>query len=126
MTHKMNLNPEPFEMISTGQKTIELRLNDEKRQKIKVGDMIEFTQTETGQKLITEVITLHRFDTFTELYQELPLLKCGYTEADIATAKPEDMDLYYTPEKQKKYGVLGIELKVLNPKRAFYETTNNY
>lgn len=126
MTHKMNLNPEPFEMIRTGQKTIELRLNDEKRQKIKVGDMIEFTQTETGQKLITEVITLHRFDTFTELYQELPLLKCGYTEADIATAKPEDMDLYYTPEKQKKYGVLGIELKVLNPKRAFYETTNNY
>lgn len=101
MTHKMNLNPEPFEMIRTGQKTIELRLNDEKRQKIKVGDMIEFTQTETGQKLITEVITLHRFDTFTELYQELPLLKCGYTEADIATAKPEDMDLYYTPEKQK-------------------------
>ncbi|WP_253289129.1 ASCH domain-containing protein [Lachnoclostridium sp. MSJ-17] len=126
MTHKMNLNPEPFEMIRTGQKTIELRLNDEKRQKIKVGDMIEFTQTETGQKLITEVITLHRFDTFTELYQELPLLKCGYTEADIATAKPEDMDLYYTPEKQKKYGVLGIELKVLNQKRAFYETTNNY
>ena len=126
MTHKMNLNPEPFEMIRTGQKTIELRLNDEKRQKIKVGDMIEFTQTETGQKLITEVITLHRFDTFTELYQELPLLKCGYTEADIATAKPEDMDLYYTPEKQKKYGVLGIELKALNPKRAFYETTNNY
>ena len=126
MTHKMNLNPEPFEMIRTGQKTIELRLNDEKRQKIEVGDMIEFTQTETGQKLITEVITLHRFDTFTELYQELPLLKCGYTEADIATAKPEDMDLYYTPEKQKKYGVLGIELKVLNPKRAFYETTNNY
>ncbi|MBU5461226.1 ASCH domain-containing protein [Lachnoclostridium sp. MSJ-17] len=122
----MNLNPEPFEMIRTGQKTIELRLNDEKRQKIKVGDMIEFTQTETGQKLITEVITLHRFDTFTELYQELPLLKCGYTEADIATAKPEDMDLYYTPEKQKKYGVLGIELKVLNQKRAFYETTNNY
>ena len=88
--------------------------------------MIEFNQTETGQKLITEVITLHRFDTFTELYQELPLLKCGYTEADIATAKPEDMDLYYTPEKQEKYGVLGIELKVLNPKRAFYETTNNY
>lgn len=126
MTHKMNLNPEPFEMIRTGQKTIELRLNDEKRQKIKVGDMIEFTQTETGQKLITEVITLHRFDTFTELYQELPLLKCGYTEADIVTAKPEDMDLYYTPEKQKKHGVLGIELKVLNPKRAFYETTNNY
>ena len=114
MVHKMNLYQEPFEMICNGQKTIELRLNDEKRQKIKVGDMIEFSQTETGEKLTAEVIALHKFDFFAELYQKLPLLKCGYTESDITTAKPEDMNLYYTPEQQEKYGVLGIELKVLN------------
>lgn len=114
MAHKMNLYQEPFEMICNGQKTIELRLNDEKRQKIKVGDMIEFSQTETGEKLTAEVIALHKFDFFAELYQKLPLLKCGYTESDITTAKPEDMNLYYTPEQQEKYGVLGIELKVLN------------
>ena len=114
MEHKMNLNPEPFEMIRSGQKTIELRLNDEKRKQIKVGDIIEFTQTETGEKLITKVIAVHRFDSFAELYQELPLLKCGYTESDIASAKPEDMDLYYTPEQQEKYGVLGIEIKLLD------------
>ena len=110
----MNLNPEPFEMIRSGQKTIELRLNDEKRKHINVGDIIEFTQTDTGEKLFAEVINLHRFDSFTKLYQELPLLKCGYTKADITTAKPEDMDLYYTPEQQEMYGVLGIELKALN------------
>ena len=114
MTHKMNLNPEPFKMICSGQKTIELRLNDEKRQKIKVGDSIEFTQAETEECLIVQVIAIHRFDSFAELYRELPLLKCGYTKADIATAKPEDMNLYYTPEQQEKYGVLGIELKALN------------
>lgn len=100
-------------MIRNGQKTIELRLNDEKRQGIKVGDSIEFTQTETGEKLITEVIALHRYDSFAELYQELPLLKCGYTQSDISTAKPEDMDLYYTPEQQEKHGVLGIEIIVI-------------
>ena len=113
MTHKMKLNPDPFEMICSGKKTIELRLNDEKRQKIKVGDMIEFSQTETGEKLTAEVIALHKFDSFAELYQKLPLLKCGYTKADIETAKPEDMDLYYTPEQQAKYGVLGIEIKII-------------
>ena len=113
MAHKMNLNPEPFEMIRTGQKNIELRLNDEKRQRIKIKDIIEFAQTETGEKLVTEVIALHRFDTFAELYQKLPLLKCGYTETDIADANPEDMDLYYTPEQQNEYGALGIEVKVL-------------
>ena len=40
-------------------------------------------------------------------------MKCGYTKADIATAKPEDMNLYYTPEQQAKYGVLGIEIKII-------------
>ena len=114
MIHKMNLHPEPFEMIYSGQKTIELRLNDEKRCMIKVGDCIEFIQTETSEKLIAEVIALHKFDSFVELYQKLPLLKCGYTEADIAAAKPEDMDSYYTPEQQSKHGVLGIEIKVIN------------
>ena len=114
MTHKMKLNPDPFEMICSGKKTIELRLNDEKRQKIKVGDIIEFSHIQTGEKLIAKVIAIHKFDSFAELYQKLPLLKCGYTESDITTAKPEDMNLYYTPEQQEKYGVLGIELKVLN------------
>ena len=113
MIHKMNLKPEPFAMIHSSQKTIELRLNDEKRRMINVGDRIEFTQTETGEKLIAEAIVLHRFDSFAELYRELPLLKCGYTEADIDTANPEDRDLYYTPEQQRKYGVLGIEIKVI-------------
>ena len=35
MKHYMNLCPEPFEMIRSGKKTIELRLNDEKRKIIK-------------------------------------------------------------------------------------------
>lgn len=113
MAHKMNLNPEPFAMIRSGQKTIELRLNDEKRKRIQVGDIIEFTQSETREKLITKVVAIHRFDSFAELYQKLPLLKCGYKKADIETAKPEDMNLYYTPEQQAKYGVLGIEIKII-------------
>ena len=114
MIHKMNLNSEPFERILSGRKTIELRLNDEKRRLIKVGDKIEFIQTETGEKLIAKVTALHRFDSFAELHRKLPLLKCGYTAADISTAKPEDMNLYYTPEQQRKYGVLGIDIKVIN------------
>ena len=40
MKHYINLNPEPFEMIRSGKKTIELRLNDEKRKTISVGDTI--------------------------------------------------------------------------------------
>ena len=108
--HDMKLNPSPFAMIKSGKKTIELRLFDEKRQKIKVGDMIVFTDTNTGEKLNTTVVKLHRFNSFEELYKSLPLLKCGYTEENIDKAKPSDMEQYYSAEEQKKYGVIGIEL----------------
>ncbi|MBU1091861.1 hypothetical protein KKA27_03305 [Patescibacteria group bacterium] len=33
--------PDPFERIKRGEKKIEIRLFDEKRQKIKIGDIIE-------------------------------------------------------------------------------------
>lgn len=113
-THPMSLHPVPFEMIRSGQKTYELRLYDEKRRKVCPGDHIEFTNTETGEKMRCEVAALHRFDSFDKLYASLPLLKCGYTEAAINTAKPEDMNEYYTPEKQEKYGVIGIEIKTIS------------
>lgn len=43
MIHEMKLNNEPFTLIKAGTKVIELRLNDEKRRKLAVGDKIEFT-----------------------------------------------------------------------------------
>lgn len=113
MKHYMNLNPEPFEMISSGKKTIELRLNDEKRKAISVGDTIVFTNTQDSNRQIFATVTaLHKFKNFKELYENLPLLKCGYTEEDIDGAKPEDMNIYYSKELEEKYGALGIELIV--------------
>lgn len=113
MKHYMNLCPEPFEMIRSGKKTIELRLNDEKRRAISVGDTIVFTNTQdSGMQISTTVTALHKFRNFAELYSKLPLLKCGYTEEDIGSAKPEDMNIYYSKELEEKYGVLGIELSV--------------
>jgi len=43
MLHQMKLQPSPFEKIKNGSKTIEVRLNDEKRQLLKVGDEIQFS-----------------------------------------------------------------------------------
>ena len=108
--HEMKLDASPFEMIKSGKKTIELRLFDEKRQGVKPGDRIVFTNTSTGEKLDAEVLKLHRFESFFELYKSLPLLKCGYTDENIGTAHPSDMEKYYSPEDERKYGVVGIEL----------------
>lgn len=111
MLHRMNLQPEPFEKIRSGQKTIELRLYDEKRRLITVGDCIEFSCG--GETFLTGVIGLHHFASFAELYDHLPLLQCGYTAETVLSASPRDMESYYSPQQQVKYGVLGIELKLL-------------
>ena len=109
-THKMRLNPHPFEMIKNGQKTIELRLFDEKRSRIGEGDRIVFTNTDYEESVDTVVVKIHRFDTFEELYENLPLLRCGYTSENVDTASFRDMEKYYSVEEQTKYGVVGIEL----------------
>lgn len=62
MLHTMKLKQEPFEKIKNGFKTIELRLYDEKRQKVQVGDYIEFSLIDNSrEKLQTRVTALHRF-----------------------------------------------------------------
>lgn len=109
-THEMKLQASPFEKIKSGEKNIELRLFDEKRQKIKIGDNIIFTNTVNGEKICTTVKNLYKFDSFEELYKAIPLLQCGYTVENVCTAHPSDMEKYYSTEEQKKYGVVGIEL----------------
>ncbi len=107
--HEMRLHNEPFELIKCGSKTIELRLNDEKRQLIKVEDTIEFTNIVTEEKLKTKVVALYKYANFAELYKDFDKISLGYKEDEIANFK--DMEMYYTKEEQNKYGVVGIEIK---------------
>ena len=59
MRHEMTLFPRPYASIASGQKTIELRLYDEKRQSIQIGDQIRFTNTEdASQTTLCEVVGL--------------------------------------------------------------------
>ncbi len=110
MLHNMKLWREPFESIKSGRKTIELRLCDEKRRKIRVGDFIRFDLVGGEESLTAEVVALYPFASFEELYKVLPLEKCGYE--DVSKAKWQDMEEYYSKEEREKYGVLGIEVRV--------------
>ena len=112
--HIMNLVPSPFQMIREGKKTIELRLYDEKRKSISVGDTITFVNTkDASETLNVRVVDLFVFDSFAELYKKLPLSECGYTKDDIDSASPDDMEEYYSKEKQKQYGVVGIKISLV-------------
>ena len=114
MTHTLNLHPQPFALIADGRKTIELRLCDEKRSQIQVGDTLVFTHSDDSTQTLTAKVTaLHRFPDFAALYAALPLDKCGYLPEELPTASPEDMNLYYSAEKQAIYGVVGIEIALI-------------
>ena len=110
MKHTMNLNPRPFLAIKSGTKTIEIRLYDEKRQKLNVGDSIEFTNREDNELLLVDIINLHIFKNFEDLYSKFDKISIGYNEEEIAN--PKDMNQYYSVEDIKKYGVVGIEITV--------------
>ena len=103
MIHQMKLRPVPFSQIRAGTKTVELRLQDEKRRLIRIGARIPFTQTETGEQLTVRVTSLHPFSSFEALFAQLGSECCG---------GHVDMELYYPPEEQRRWGVLGIGISL--------------
>jgi ASC-1-like (ASCH) protein len=114
MKHSMRLYEKPFKSIQEGKKIVEVRLNDEKRQKLQIGDMIEFVKIpKTGEMLKVEVIELCRYDTFEEMYQAIPfdLFDCkGSTMEEMINETFE----IYTKEQEKQWGTLAIKIGVLN------------
>lgn len=109
--HRMHLEPKAYARMEDEKKTIELRLYDEKRRRIQAGDVIRFESTEDETDVLFARVTGMRFfASFDELYAALPLDACGYAPEEVKAASPRDMDKYYPPEEQKKWGVVGIEL----------------
>lgn len=106
----MRLHNGPFEKIKSGTKTIEMRLNDEKRQLIKVGDFIKFINRVTEEELTTLVKGLYYYESFDELYKHFDKVSIGYDLED--DADPNDMSQYYSNEDIENYGVVGIEIEV--------------
>ena len=105
----MNLQVEPFEKIKEGRKTLELRLYDEKRQQVAVGDAIVFR---CGEETVrTKVKGLHLVPDFAALFAAVPKEMLGYGPEEVAD--PGHMEAYYTKVEQSRYGVVGIEIEVV-------------
>ena len=115
MKHNMKLQNNPFEMIKNGTKTIEMRLNDEKRKKLNIGDIIEFRNIVTTETLETLIEGIKNYPDFKNLYKNYSKEELGYSKDEIAS--PDDMEKYYSKEEQEKYGVLAIRINRLKDKK---------
>ncbi len=109
-TVDMRLNDAPFQQFKSGDKTIEVRLYDEKRRKIQVGNRICFTHSENEKMQIrARVVALHCYNTFKELFENVGLDACGFGGYSVDEAV-KGMKKYYSSEEERKCGVVGIEI----------------
>ena len=107
----MNLQPKYFDFIKDGTKRIELRLYDEKRRSIQLGDIIEFAKSD-DEKFKAKVIGLLRYNSFAELFEDFDISIL----ADSSMTKQELLEVlgeFYTEENQAEFGVIGIRIKLI-------------
>jgi len=113
MEHEMHLYESAFKKIASGGKTIEIRLNDEKRRKISVGDNITFTKLPNeDEKLTVEVVELYPYATFEELYKAFDFSEFG-CEGDTMQDLLQRTYEFWGKEKIEKFGALGIRINLI-------------
>lgn len=105
-TYSLRLHDKPFNKIKSGNKTIESRLNDEKRQQFQLGDRLGFTNRNDGDKINVVITHLHHFPTFTDLYSTIPTNKFGDEPQESLI---QEISQFYSDGDQLCYGVVGIE-----------------
>lgn len=110
----IHLDPELFEIVKSGTKNIEARVNDEKRRKLKIGDQIIFLKRPDEIEQIAAIVEdLIYYDTFVDLV-------AAYTIEELylnTYTKEEYLKLlkgFYSDEEIKRYGVVAIKFRIID------------
>ncbi|PFN21970.1 ASCH domain-containing protein [Bacillus cereus] len=112
MRYEMGLYNRPFQSIQSGKKVYEVRLYDKKRQLIKEGDEIVFTNLTTAETIAVKVTEIKRYERFKAMYEQMDekLLDC---ENDSLEEMLESTYKIYTKEQEEKWGTVAIGIEVM-------------
>lgn len=109
MKMKIHLHPDIFDIVKNGSKNVEVRLYDDKRRKLNIGDELIFLKRPNDdESLSVKVVDLKIFNTFEELldnYDMKRLFLPNYTKEMFLN----ELLRFYSIEEQEKYGVVAIE-----------------
>lgn len=112
MKHTIKIQPEYYNYILHGTKRIEIRLNDEKRKQIKIGDTITFLkEPDLIESFNAKVIELMHYNNFEDMLNDIDISLL----ADKSVSQEElinSLEQFYSKEKQKEYSVVGIKIEI--------------
>lgn len=111
--HTLNLAPIYFDLIKSGEKILEGRLNDEKRKGFSIGDKITFyKEPEKIETIKAIILDKYLFNSFDEMSDALDKKLLGFDNE----TKQEMVDVYrtiYSSEDENNYGVVIFKIMVL-------------
>ena len=110
----VHLHSDVFDIVKNGNKDIEVRLFDEKRSKLKVGDTLVFLKRPLEEEVIkAKVVELVKYNNFSEVvdnYEMKRIYLDGYTKEMYLS----EMRRFYTEEDENKFGALAIIFEVFD------------
>ena len=109
----LNLHPVYFELIKSQEKTLEGRLNDEKRKQFNVGDTITFyKEPEKVETMRAIILDKYIFKNFDDMAKKLKKEELGFADK----SKKEMIEVYrkiYKRQDENNWGVVVFKVKVI-------------
>lgn len=111
--HTLGLREEYYNLVKSGEKTIEGRLFDEKRQKYNVGDYICFCkEPKREEKIKAVILDKLEYKSFKDLIKGVGVNVLGFKNQTPKQVEQIYKSIYST-ENEQKYGVVGIKIMVI-------------
>ncbi len=110
----MKLLHGPFEAVRSGNKKIEIRLNDVKRQSVQIDDVIMFSKVEEPEvKLKVKVIEKDTYDTFQQLLSHYDNVELGFDNQETLAQKVSRLYSIYDQQDELNYSLVALIIELI-------------
>ncbi len=107
----MHLSHDAFTRILTGTKNVEVRLLDQRRKKLVIGDTLLFVDKENYTQMVSaEIVGLQRFSSFAELFEVYGPKDFGHSETMTSEEFVARLHNIYYYRDEERLGVIAIKL----------------
>lgn len=108
MEYILHLLEEPFRLIGSGKKTVEVRLNDAKRRHLTKGDTLVFECLSNGETIGARIKELKSFPSLQDLLESYESERLGESKTSLR----KRVNYIYPLSDIERFGVLAIEIVV--------------